>query len=264
MHTKTSLMKDLENLSIDRKGTLMVHSSMKAIGEVEGKADTVLDALSEYMQEGLLVLPTHTWSYVNVENPRYNVNESPSCVGILTELFRKRPGVERSWHPTHSVAALGKDAKTFVAGNEQFDTPCARGSSWGRLLDKRAVILFIGVDLTRNTFMHGVEEWMDVPNRITDGHELLYTILPDGTEIPVPSRRHCGESWSDYFWKVEDLLMKNGIMHMGQFGDAEARLCDTAGMTDLLFRMIKVKPNLFSNNEPLEGKMYREFHQIKA
>lgn len=88
------------------------------------------------MKEGLLVLPTHTWSYIDAQNPRFSVLESPSCVGILPELFRKRPGVIRSWHPTHSVAALGADAALFTAGDERWDTPCARGSVYGKLLDR--------------------------------------------------------------------------------------------------------------------------------
>lgn len=101
---------------------------MKSIGQVDGGADTVLDVFSQYMKDGLLVLPTHTWAYINKNNPRFYVDKSPSCVGILTELFRKRPGVVRSLHPTHSVAALGKDAKEFVAGDEKCDTPCGRNS----------------------------------------------------------------------------------------------------------------------------------------
>ena len=87
MHTWESLMKQLEELGIDGKGTLLVHSSMKSMGPVEGGADTVLDALTAYMKEGLLVLPTHTWSYINADNPRFYVDQSPSCVGILPELF---------------------------------------------------------------------------------------------------------------------------------------------------------------------------------
>src|SRR5699024_7549757 len=116
MHTKESLMKQLEELNIRKEGTLLVHSSYKSLGEVEGGPDTVLDALSEYMKDGLLVLPTHTWEYINKDNPVFDVKNSPTNVGILTELFRKREGVIRSEHPTHSVAALGKDAEAFVAG----------------------------------------------------------------------------------------------------------------------------------------------------
>ncbi|HHW71159.1 MAG TPA: AAC(3) family N-acetyltransferase [Clostridiales bacterium] len=262
MHTKKSLLDDLKKLSIDRNGTLLVHSSMKSIGEVEGGADTVLDALSEYMEPGLLVLPTHTWSYINAENPRFYVDDSPSCVGILTELFRKRPGVVRSLHPTHSVAALGKDAEDFIAGNELFDTPCARGSSWGKLLDRKATIMLIGVDLTRNTFIHGVEEWIDIPGRLTDTHEQLYTVLSDGTEISIPSRRHCGKIWSDHFWKVEDVFLKSGVMYIGQFGDAQARVCDTVSMTKLLFHMLSIDPDLFSDNNPLDEDFAKQFIDI--
>src|SRR5699024_7792070 len=156
-------------------GTLLVHSSYKSIGDVKGGPDTVLDSLIEYMNKGLLVLPTHTWSYINKENPNFYVDQSKSCIGILTEKFRHRDGVIRSWHPTHSVGALGKGASDFVKGDEQFDTPCARGSAWGKLLDRKAQIMLLGVDLTRNTFIHGVEEWVDIPGRVSDGHEQLYT-----------------------------------------------------------------------------------------
>lgn len=257
MHTFNSLLKDIGKLGIDRNGTLLVHSSMKSIGEVLGGADTVLDVLSEYMKDGLLVLPTHTWAYINAENPKFHVRDSKVCVGILPELFRKRSKVYRSLHPTHSVAALGKDAEEFVQGDETFDTPCARGSAWGKLLDRKAFIMLLGVDLRRNTFMHGVEEWADIPGRISDSHEQLYSVLPDGTEVSVPSRRHCGDSWSEYFWKVEGIFIKHGVMYKGKFGDAEVRICDAEGITKILFQMLKINPNLFSDNSPLNEELYK-------
>lgn len=37
MHTRSSLMKQLEKMGIDPQGTLLVHSSLKSIGEVEGE-----------------------------------------------------------------------------------------------------------------------------------------------------------------------------------------------------------------------------------
>lgn len=251
MYNKLDLINHLDQAGIDRTGTVLMHSSMKSIGEIESGADTVLDALSEYMREGLLVLPTHTWSYINAENPRFYVESSPSCVGILPELFRKRAGVLRSCHPTHSVAALGKDAALFVAGGERFDTPCHRESVWGKLLDRKATILLVGVDLRRNTFIHGIEEWVDIPGRLTDTHEELYTVLQDGTEMAVPSRRHHGLSWSEHFWKVEVLLEKQGAIYKSQFGDANMWVCDTVKLTDIISGMLKHNPDLFSDNEPL-------------
>lgn len=252
MHTKESLMNQLVRLGIDREGTLLVHSSMKSMGLVEGGAETVIDAITNYMKDGLLVFPTHTWSYINADNPRFFVDRSPSCVGILPELFRKRPGVARSLHPTHSVAALGRDSKEFTCDDHRFDTPCARGSAWGKLLDRKAAIMLIGVDLRRNTFIHGVEEWVDIPGRLTDGHELLYTVLPDGTEIPVPSRRHYGLSWSEHFWKVDEILERNGAMYKGQLGDAVVRVCDAVAVAKVITEMLRDNPELFTDNNPLD------------
>ncbi|PAF29614.1 AAC(3) family N-acetyltransferase [Paenibacillus sp. 7516] len=251
MHTQQSLLDQLHQLGIDRRGTLLVHSSMKSMGEVEGGADTVLDAFTDYMKDGLLVLPTHTWSTINASNPMFHVESSPCCVGILPELFRKRPGVVRSWHPTHSVAAIGQDAVAFTKDDHLYDTPCARGSAWGKLLDRKATILLVGVDLKRNTFIHGVEEWVDIPGRLTDEHEQLYTVLPDGTEISVPSRRHYGLSWSEHFWKVDEVLQRKGAMRQGKLGDAVVRVCDAAMVEEIITAMLRANPDLFSDNLPL-------------
>lgn len=261
MYTKQDLIEHLEAANIDPKGTVLMHSSMKSIGQVEGGADTVLDALSEYMKDGLLALPTHTWATVNARNPKFYVETSEVCVGILPELFRKRPGVIRSLHPTHSVAAFGKDAKAFTSGDERWDTPCHRESAWGKLLDRKATILLVGVDLRRNTFIHGIEEWVDIPGRLTDGHEQLYTVLPDGTEISVPSRRHTGH-WSEYFIKVEGILVESGAMYSARLGDALVWVCDTVKMTEVLTEMLQFNPELFSDLKPV-GKVWYAVKQGK-
>ena len=45
MHTKDSLKNDLKTMGLNGTDALMVHSSMKSIGAVDGGADTVVDAL---------------------------------------------------------------------------------------------------------------------------------------------------------------------------------------------------------------------------
>ncbi|MDN6729882.1 MAG: AAC(3) family N-acetyltransferase [Alkalibacterium sp.] len=260
MHTKTSLVDDLKELNIKKQGTLLVHSSYKSIGDVKGGPATVLDSLSSYMKEGLLVLPTHTWDYINKDNAVFNVLESPSNVGILTEKFRKRKGIYRSEHPTHSVAALGQDAKGFTENEYRHETPCARASVWGKLLDRKAQILLIGVDLTKNTFMHGIEEWVNTPGRITDTYTDLYSILYSGEKVHVPSRRHCGSSSSEHYWKVEDLLLEEGAMRKGTFGDASVRILDAEKTALLLSELLVINPALFSTNEPLTDTWRYYFH----
>ena len=127
MITKAALLEDLGRAGIDPHGMLLCHFSMKKIGPVENGADTVLDALMEYMKNGLLIVPCHTWSNVDDENPVFDVRETKPCVGLLPDLFRRREGVVRTLHPTHSLCVYGPRAQAFAEGQERFDTPCAPG-----------------------------------------------------------------------------------------------------------------------------------------
>ena len=258
-YTKVDLKQQLKKMGIKHSDSILVHSSMKSIGNVTGGADAVLDVLSDYMSDGLLVLPTHTWAYIDQNNPIFDVNRSKTCVGILTELFRKRPEVHRSLHPTHSVAALGEDAEQFVAGDENMDTPCGKGSSLWKLKQRKGKILLIGVDLRSNTFIHGIEEWMGVPGRLTDEHELLYTCLSDGTRLQVPSYRHCGDNWSQHYWKVEDILLASGAITEGVFGSARVLVCDAAQLNEDISAMLTVNKELFTMNKTIEPQEKMQF-----
>jgi len=258
MYRKADLKKHLEQLGVLPQDTLLVHSSMKAIGPVEGGADAVLDAFSEYLAEGLLVLPTHTWAQINAEYNIFDVENEPSCVGLLTNLFRKRPGVVRSWHPTHSVAALGRDAREFASGEEQFDTPCPREGCYGKLYDRRAKVLFLGVPLTRNTLIHGVEEWAKVPRRLAEHHQPLKIRTPDGRLLDRPMRRHRApiRGISDNYDKLEEPLLALGIAVRGRIGDAESILIDVAPMVDLTMEFLRRNPDLFLDREPIPRQWY--------
>jgi len=234
MHTKTSLMADLKKLGIKPDGTLKIHISYKAIGEVENRGDTVLDALMEYMKPGLLVFASHTWDSVNTENPVMDVLHTPTCVGALTEMFRKREGVHRSLHPTHSVAAYGKDAEAFVADDAKLNTPCGEGGSYYKLWERDAQILMIGVNYSSNTFVHGIEEWDKAAGTISDESEDYYVINHAGERLYTPQRRHCAPLGSSTFTKIEPYAYEKGLLSFGKFGDADTRLIGAKDLRGLV------------------------------
>lgn len=258
MHSKQSLLEQIKVLGIKPQDTLLIHSSMKAIGEVDGGADTVLDAFSEYLAPGLLVLPTHTWRQINAEYNVFDVVNEPSCVGILTNLFRQRPGVVRSWHPTHSVAALGADALEFISGEENMDSPCPRNGCWGKLYDRRAKILFLGANINRNTIIHGVEEWANIPNRVSSWYQDLKIRTPDGRMIHRPMRRHESPipDVSKNYGKLEAPLFAKNIAARGKIGDAESILVEVVPMVDLTMEFLRRNPDLFLDNEPIPQEWY--------
>lgn len=259
MYTKNDLIKNIEDIGIKPNDTLMIHSSMKSIGEVDGGAETVLDAFIEYMEPGLLIFPTHTWAQMSEEYSVFDPLTEPSCVGILTNLFMKRPGVIRSWHPTHSVTAIGKDAASYVAGEERWDTPGPREGCWGRLYDRKAKILFLGCGLIRNTYIHSVEEWNNIENRFTDKRFDFKIKTPDGTIIDRPVYRHytpIGSIALNYD-KLETPFVETGIATKGFIGDASCILGDAVGMGDMTTGFLQKNNDLFMDREPIPVEWYR-------
>ena len=243
MNTSESLKNDLKAMGLEPCDAVLIHSSMKKIGPTEGGADGVLDALCGFFSEGLVVLPTLTWSVADSAERIFDISKTPSQVGILTELFRRRKGVLRSLHPTHSLAALGRDAAWLVSGDCLSHTPCGPASSWHKLLEINAKILMIGCDLTSCTFIHGIEEWNGVPGRLAPPAE--FTVIDaEGRRRRFLSSPHLG-SPSEQYWRAQDALSAGGVLTFGRFGGAQVMLMQAQGLFDTVSQLLSDNPALF-------------------
>lgn len=246
MYTRDDLKNAMKEMGIKPTDTLFIHSSMKSIGEVEGGADTVLDAWMEYMSEGLLMLPTHTWASMSEEHNIYDPETEHSCVGILTNLFMKRENVVRSLHPTHSIAAAGADSKEYIKGEENLTTPCAVGGCYDRLRERDGKILLLGVNHIRNTFIHSVEEVLNVPERLTEKPVLFQIKMPDGTLKESHMHRHYNKTTahiSEKYSKLEQAFYDNGVAKKVSFGDASCILCDARGIFEVTKKVLSHQIN---------------------
>ena len=229
MHTKETLKQQLAAMGLTGQETILIHSSMKAIGETDGGAETVLDAWMEFFQDGLLLLPTHTWKTVNAEHPVFDVQKEPACVGILPNLFLKRQGVIRSLHPTHSMAGFGRNAASYLAGEEQRNTPCTPGGCYDRLKDIGGKILLIGVGHERNTYIHSVEEVLNVPNRLSAAPTAMQIVQQGKEPLTVYMRKHYNPQQphiSEDFVKLNRAFEECGAAAHTVFGSADCILCD--------------------------------------
>lgn len=255
MYNRDVLMKQLEAMNIPKDATVLVHSSMKSVGEVEGGADTLLDCLCELVSDGLLVMPTHTWDTVNDENNLYNYAQTPSCTGILGKLLLERHGAIRSLHPTHSVVAWGKDAKSFVKDEHLRTTPCAREGCMGKLFDRKALVLFIGCPLSKNTMIHGVEEWTGTENRLSEPR-VRNIVMYDGSlymGMMCVHQSPVGDVSVNYA-KLEKPLMKLGAATEHKLGDARCVLCQCDKMVRIVTELLICEPDIFLDDKPVQKK----------
>jgi len=231
MFTKEELKAHIKTLGIKPTDTVLIHTSLRAVGEIENGADALIDAFCEYLSDGLFIVPTHTWANVNKDQPVFDVNKTLPCIGTLPTVAAFRKDGIRSLHPTHSVWAHGKAAAEFVKGEETRTTPAAPDSCWGKLPELKAKILLIGVGNNRNTFIHAVDEMLDIPDRLADESFDSTIIDHDGNVIYGKMFKHnCSKcrSVAEYYPNFDRAFTELGVQHFGKIGNAEVRVVDAA------------------------------------
>jgi aminoglycoside 3-N-acetyltransferase len=214
--TTTTLANDFHAIGFRSGDRVVVHSSLRGIGYVEGGAKTVVQALLDVVgPDGLIVAPTFT--YVT---DLFDPMRSAGVTGTIPETIRSWPGAVRSWHPTHAVTALGADAAEVCAGHHLMGG-LAVGSPLDRVADAGGYVLLLGVGHIANSTVHVGEShaklpFLDVPFGPDYPHESKISV--DGQEMTVPLLFPPGCSRA--FGLIEQPLRERGAIRDGKIGNA--------------------------------------------
>ena len=240
--TKEKLISQLKQFQHIKGKIVTVHTSLKAVGNIEGGGETLLSALIDFFTQdgGLLCVPTHTW-----DRDVYDRREAYSCIGVLPQLAAAHPDAVRTLHPTHSMAVFGGKEKVerFVEREAFADTPANPAGCYGKLFAEDGYVLLIGVGQEKNTYLHCVEEMLHTPNRLTDDKVQKNIIHKDGTE----EKRFL--YWFDdaipdvsvFFPKFEKPFRHYGCIEDGFIGSAKVQLCSAR-------KMYAVMEKIYQNN----------------
>lgn len=118
-YTSDDIINILKQSGVKPGHPVIVHSAYSNLYNYTGTADELIDKLIEYLgPDGTLCMPAFPYDKRNPNNV-FDVVNSKSAAGYLTEVFRKRPGVVRSLNQLHSVCALGKDAEKIVGSHHK-------------------------------------------------------------------------------------------------------------------------------------------------
>ena len=214
MLTLERMIHSLQKLGLNKGDCVLVHSSFKSMGAIEGGADTVIKAFQTVIgEEGTLVFPTlcsNDWEHV-FENWHL---DAPSDVGYLTNYFRKLPGALRSNHATHSVAAIGRQAAYITETHGQSglrygpfgSAAFSADSPWEKMHALNAKIVMIGTNFNKSTFCHYVEYCFmeDVINRIRTREDFPQLLEKIWTY---------GKAFDDCIWPMIRGSEVQGVLH---------------------------------------------------
>lgn len=234
-----------EILGIQLGDHLLIHSSLSSMGWVDGGADAVIDACREAVgEEGTVLFPTLTGAVTDSPTclPRFDARTSPCWTGKIPETARLRPDALRSLHPTHSVAAFGRNASWFTSGHELARTPCGYGSPYDKLASVGGKIMLIGVTQQCNTSFHHAEEVAGAPIVLQDRTMDITLTDMHGCQIIMTDTALHKWHYSRDYDAFEPEMLRQGICHIGQLGKAAVRVVDAAALRCLLVCSLLADP----------------------
>lgn len=222
---KPDISHALAETGVTRGQTIMVHTSLSALGFVCGGAQTVIEALLEAVgEEGTIMMPTQSWKNldptagVHWEEPEewwqiirdnwpaYDKAITPTnTMGATAEMFRTWPGAVRSNHPARSVAAWGKQAD-YLTRDHDLSNIFGEGSPIGKLYELDGYVLLIGVGYDKNTSLHLADVRAEYPGKHNCTEHSA--VMEDGRRV----------------WKAYDTLFVDGE-DFGEIGNAFEKAC---------------------------------------
>ena len=254
-YTKSELFAQLDALKIPRDRVVLMHSSLRLVGAVEGGAQGLLDALIEYFtaEGGLFCVPTHTWKNLKQEITM-DMNDPTTCLGAFSDLAAADPRAVRSEHPSHSMAVFGDRERVlaFVEDEKTVTTCTPPEGCYGKIYDMGGFILLVGVSHNRNTYLHCVDEMLDVPNRMSHKIYTLTVKRKTGEIVSRPIRfMRCDftDDISLRFPKYEIPFRYHGAITDGFLGNAPVQACDARIMKEVMEKILHS-----DSSDPLEGE----------
>ncbi|WP_432509313.1 AAC(3) family N-acetyltransferase [Kineococcus auxinigenes] len=244
--TAQSLTQDLRDLGVEAGATLIVHTSLSALGWVVGGEQAVVAALRAAVgAEGTVVMPVQSWQLcdpallqqtgaqwwplVREHLPVYDPVSTPSKnMGTVAEHFRTLPGTLRSSHPHRSFAAAGRLAAEVVARHD-LSEPMGEGSPLAVLYDVGAQVLLLGVSAAKCTVLHLAEHRCEYPGKHQIGNGA--PVLVDG-QRRWRSWRELEVSADDSEQVADDFAAATGLRRSARVGHGAGQLLPVRELVD--------------------------------
>ena len=244
MLTFENLVEGFRDLGVEEGDTLLVHSSYKSFGAVDGGPQIVINALESVLgEDGTLVMPTFNFDF-NKGTP-WDVRSTPSKMGVLTELVRNNPRAKRVFHPFYSFAILGRHAE--MLGSLRYKSSYERNSVFGKLRDLDGKIMVIGLSYTNSmTFFHHIEQMEGVDYRFLKEFTGEVTDWDGTTKVDTFEMlvRDIDKGVITEVNPMGELMEKEGIIKVGKIGEADVKLMKANDVYAFTAREMRRDPHL--------------------
>jgi aminoglycoside 3-N-acetyltransferase len=252
-HSIADLAAEFRRIGIEPGDNVILHSSYKCVAPVEkgpsGVVQAMLDAIGP---AGNLMVPTFSYCLPMWNMEPFDITNTRSKTGAITEAVRLHPQALRSFHPTHSTAVIGPDAET-ITRNHMHASAIGLDSPFGKMHARKAKILMLGTHQDTNSSLHYCEVkselgYIDVPFTENQPYELAWFFNEVGQieytqvfEVPGCSRG---------FRAIEDPLRARGVLRDLQVFSAQSQLLRLDELVQAADEILRENPTLLLCNTP--------------
>ncbi|MGK5093071.1 AAC(3) family N-acetyltransferase [Deltaproteobacteria bacterium TL4] len=230
---------------LSKGDVVMVHSALFLLGAIEGVAFKaipywILETLRECLgPEGTIVVPAFRYDYEFFMGLRLPM-------GPLSEYLQTLDNCQKSTHPIHRVAAIGKLAVEICSADtlSGFDEK----GPFGVMLKNKAKILLLGASMDSISLVHFAEERVTVPYRYWKDFP-----VSNDTKEPMPEKifkmyvRDLKTYPKLYLSKIEDWLIKGNQIQQFPVGGGKIKVCQFTDYLNTVIPQIQQHPTIFLN-----------------
>jgi aminoglycoside 3-N-acetyltransferase len=261
MYSRDELAAGFRALGILPGDTVMLHASVRAVGDVAGGPDQIHLALKDALtDEGTLVMYASCPAYYD-EVGRGSLSpdlerdvleklgpfdpltaRAARDNGTLVEFFRTSPGSVVNAHVARFVAR-GRRAE-YLFSQQPWDYAFGHGSALERFVGLGGRILLLGCDHDTVTFLHYAEHIVDIPGKrvarfrvpILEQGARVWREMEEFDTSDVGVHPH----WPDrFFARLVDTYLARTGNRGGMVGDAQSVLVDAGGLLDFALEVMR-------------------------
>ena len=238
----------LRELGVQSGDSVMLHSAFSRLHGFRGSVEQLIDVFESAVgaQGHLLMvsLPYRSSSFDYLSKGKaFDVRKTPSMMGLPSEIFRRRPNVTRSLHPTHPVLVRGPRVAWFVDDHPRCAYPCGPDSPFDRLHAADGKVVFFNVAFDNYTFFHYLEHLVSphLPFPLyTDRPFEAQVVDRDGQRRTVPTFVFAPDAIRRRrFDAFEAALRQRGLITNRRLGASQVQLVRVRDTVDCVMDMAR-------------------------
>jgi aminoglycoside 3-N-acetyltransferase len=261
MYSRTDLSAGFRDLGIVSGDTVMLHASIRAVGEIAGGPDEIHLALKDVLTpEGTLMMYASCPAFydevgrghLSSSQERDLLEKLPAFDaltarsqrdnGALVELFRTYPGSMVNSHVARFVV-WGKHAE-YLISKQPWNYAFGRDTALERFVDLDGRILLLGCDHDTVTFLHYAEHLVDLPDKRIARYKVPVSengqrVWRDMEEFDTADQG-AHPNWPErFFARLADTYLTKTNNRGGRVGDAQCFVLDARGLLVFALQIMK-------------------------